>query len=56
MCQDTLAPAAKPDTHFECVKCHAVKPVQKEGGTGYARTAEGETVCYECWPWAILNG
>jgi len=25
-----------------------VKPVQKNGGTGYAETDDGERVCYDC--------
>lgn len=34
---------------FTCHECGQEKPVQKEGGTGYAtRRIDGMRVCYEC--------
>jgi hypothetical protein len=35
-------------TSFTCDDCGHIKPVQKEGGTGYAITNDGKHVCYEC--------
>jgi hypothetical protein len=37
-----------PTETFTCHTCGEEKPIQKEGGTGYARTAEGHLVCYAC--------
>ena len=36
------------ETTFTCAVCAQPKPVQREGGTGYGRDAEGRTVCYAC--------
>lgn len=33
---------------FRCACCHSVKPVQSNGGTGYAVTPQGELICYDC--------
>lgn len=32
---------------FRCVDCNQTKPVQKDGGTGYATASKGK-VCYAC--------
>ena len=37
---------------FICSECGREKPVQKQGGTGYAVNPEkGEKICYECCCW-----
>ena len=33
---------------FKCNDCGEFKPVQTEGGTGYARLKDGSNICYEC--------
>jgi hypothetical protein len=33
---------------FVCSCCQQEKPVNKEGGTGYATDAHGNKTCYEC--------
>lgn len=34
---------------FRCMACHAVKPVQTSGGTGYARPCNSDgLLCYAC--------
>jgi hypothetical protein len=33
---------------FKCSRCEQVKPVQTEGGTGYALQDNGAPVCYAC--------
>jgi len=33
---------------FTCADCGKTFPVQTSGGTGYARTADGKTICYGC--------
>jgi hypothetical protein len=33
---------------FTCADCGKTFPVQTSGGTGYARTADGKTICYAC--------
>ena len=33
---------------FRCIDCGKEKPVQKDGGTGYALDRDNRTVCYEC--------
>ena len=37
-------------TEFKCVDCKEVKPVQKEGGTGYACIGKNRDrkICYSC--------
>lgn len=32
---------------FTCIDCYKAKPVQTQGGTGYATAPQGK-VCYEC--------
>lgn len=32
---------------FDCARCGEPKPIQKNGGTGYANTDDGR-VCYDC--------
>lgn len=34
--------------HFTCVDCKQEKPVQTDGGTGYAKDSYGSHVCYDC--------
>ena len=33
---------------FHCVDCKQDKPIQAEGGTGYATLPNGDRVCYSC--------
>jgi hypothetical protein len=33
---------------FHCDDCGQDKPRKREGGTGYASTPDGRTVCYDC--------
>lgn len=33
---------------FTCARCGIVKPVQENGGTGYAEREDGSKICYEC--------
>lgn len=33
---------------FTCADCKQTKPTQTSGGTGYARTDNGDTICYAC--------
>ncbi len=33
---------------FRCSCCKAVKPVQTNGGTGYAVIPDGSLICYDC--------
>jgi hypothetical protein len=34
--------------NFHCVDCNLDKPIQTDGGTGYATLQNGGTVCYAC--------
>lgn len=36
------------ETHFTCGDCGVLKPVKPSGGTGYANTADGARICYDC--------
>jgi hypothetical protein len=33
---------------FHCVDCNLDKPIQTDGGTGYATFMDGDKVCYAC--------
>jgi hypothetical protein len=33
---------------FHCVDCNQDKPIQVDGGTGYATLPSGDRVCYSC--------
>lgn len=33
---------------FTCKDCAQIKPVQHEGGTGYANDEQGDKICYVC--------
>lgn len=33
---------------FRCVRCKKLKPIQRDGGTGYAVNDAGEKTCYAC--------
>lgn len=33
---------------FVCDTCFKVKPVKREGGTGYATGTHNQTICYDC--------
>ena len=33
---------------FKCIDCKQTKPIQKEGGTGYATLKNNHKVCYAC--------
>ena len=33
---------------FHCVDCNLDKPIQTDGGTGYATLPNGDRVCYSC--------
>jgi hypothetical protein len=37
-----------PTAAFHCSTCHADKPVQTDGGTGYATDRQGMSHCYDC--------
>lgn len=37
------------ETEFTCIQCGLTKPIQKNGGTGYAENRNtGERTCYAC--------
>lgn len=33
---------------FTCIDCGETKPINKEGGTGYATDKDGNKICYNC--------
>lgn len=41
-------PEAVVMSDFVCADCKVVKPVQREGGTGYASLPDGSRICYQC--------
>lgn len=36
------------NTFFQCARCLHIKPVQTNGGTGYAYRSDDKLVCYAC--------
>jgi hypothetical protein len=45
---ETLTEQVAESKSFLCAKCGLKKPVQNQGGTGYATNDANERVCYAC--------
>lgn len=35
-------------SEFICADCQSAKPIESQGGTGYASLADGSKICYQC--------